>query len=536
MPGTPARPAKQAMSNFTRSSRSRSRSRSRGRSPGRKSKASPSRKAKQSPSPARKPRSSSKSRSSSKTRAAATPSTPTRQSARLAEKQTNGPEEVEKKPEMERKPSPARPAVATPVADKPVADKPVADSEFGGPVGAFFCIVLLPATVYVINIMCTEKSCTLAIPSIPKKLSNYFDSKAVMIGLGWFVFQVVLAVLPVGKVVSGQPVKGLQRLQYRCNGFIALMVSLVALGVGQAYFKVDLSTVHTLWLQLITTAIVFSVVLSLVLYIRARSAKPNALAFAASGNAIYDFWMGRELNPRIGSFDWKFFCELRPGLIGWVAINMCFLAEAYGSKSGWPNYPLIMVCGFQLLYVADALWSEEAILTTMDIIHEGFGFMLCFGDLAWVPFLYSLQPRFLLEHPQSLPWWALSAVALLNMIGFLIFRGSNSQKNMFRKNPYDPALAHLESMPTNVPGKRLLVSGWWGLCRHPNYLGDLIIGLAWSLPCGFSSLLPYFYPIYFFILLVHRAMRDDAMCRKKYGAHWDHYCERVKYVIIPYVY
>lgn len=28
--------------------------------------------------------------------------------------------------------------------------------------------------------------------------------------------------------------------------------------------------------------------------------------------------MGRELNPRIKDFDIKFFCEMRPGLIGWV--------------------------------------------------------------------------------------------------------------------------------------------------------------------------------------------------------------------------
>lgn len=33
-------------------------------------------------------------------------------------------------------------------------------------------------------------------------------------------------------------------------------------------------------------------------------------------------------------------------------------------------------------------------------------------------------------------------------------------------------------------GKNLLVSGWWGFVRHPNYLGDLIMALAWSLPCG----------------------------------------------------
>ena len=36
------------------------------------------------------------------------------------------------------------------------------------------------------------------------------------------------------------------------------------------------------------------------------------------GNLIYDFFLGRELNPRICSFDFKYFCELRPGLIGWV--------------------------------------------------------------------------------------------------------------------------------------------------------------------------------------------------------------------------
>lgn len=30
---------------------------------------------------------------------------------------------------------------------------------------------------------------------------------------------------------------------------------------------------------------------------------------------IYDFWMGRELNPRIGSLDLKEFCELYPGML-----------------------------------------------------------------------------------------------------------------------------------------------------------------------------------------------------------------------------
>lgn len=53
-------------------------------------------------------------------------------------------------------------------------------------------------------------------------------------------------------------------------------------------------------------------------------------------------------------------------------------------------------------YVADALWFEPAILTTMDITTEGFGFMLAFGDLVWVPFTYCLQPLYILHHPQVL--------------------------------------------------------------------------------------------------------------------------------------
>ena len=102
------------------------------------------------------------------------------------------------------------------------------------------------------------------------------------------------------------------------------------------------------------------------------------------------------------------------------------------------------------------------------------------------------------------------------MCGFIIFRCANSQKNAFRKNPNDPKLARkywflsvvfvlhkdfvspfvcsslkmsfcfcvdLKTIHTST-GKNLLVSGWWGFVRHPNYLGDLIMALAWSLPCG----------------------------------------------------
>lgn len=58
------------------------------------------------------------------------------------------------------------------------------------------------------------------------------------------------------------------------------------------------------------------------------------------------------------------------------------------------------VCLFHLIYVMDGLWYEPAILTTMDITTDGFGFMLAFGDIAWVPFTYSLQARYLADNPR----------------------------------------------------------------------------------------------------------------------------------------
>ena len=72
---------------------------------------------------------------------------------------------------------------------------------------------------------------------------------------------------------------------------------------------------------------------------------------------------------------------------------------------------------------------------------------------------------------------------LFTALGLFIFRGANGTKDKFRANPNDPSLAHLETLPT-ATGKKLLCSGFWGISRRPNYLGDLLMAAAWSLPCG----------------------------------------------------
>lgn len=75
-----------------------------------------------------------------------------------------------------------------------------------------------------------------------------------------------------------------------------------------------------------------------------------------------------------------------------------------------------------------------------------------------------------------------------------------------------------------------------GIARKINYTGDILIAIAWSLPCGFHYVMAFLYPIYLTILLLNRASRDDGRCREKYQKVWDQYCEKVKYIMIPYLY
>jgi len=49
----------------------------------------------------------------------------------------------------------------------------------------------------------------------------------------------------------------------------------------------------------------------------------------------------------------------------------------------------------------------------MDLMHDGFGFMLAFGDLVWVPFTYTLQAYYLVGHPNQLSLPAVAAIVTL---------------------------------------------------------------------------------------------------------------------------
>ena len=62
---------------------------------------------------------------------------------------------------------------------------------------------------------------------------------------------------------------------------------------------------------LLTTVNIFTYLFCFYLYWHGK--RFGKTAERITNNAIYDFWLGTALNPRIGSFDLKLFCEARPG-------------------------------------------------------------------------------------------------------------------------------------------------------------------------------------------------------------------------------
>lgn len=53
----------------------------------------------------------------------------------------------------------------------------------------------------------------------------------------------------------------------------------------------------------------------------------------------------------------------------------------------------------------------------MDVTQDGFGLMLAFGDLAWVPFTYTLQGRYLVEFGNELSWHWVAIIIALKLAG-----------------------------------------------------------------------------------------------------------------------
>ncbi len=371
----------------------------------------------------------------------------------------------------------------------------------------------------------------------------------------WLVFQIALYYLPdflhrvlpgyIGGVCKGAVSPAGNRPDYNINGLQAWLIShivflFLTLGIG----VFSASIIFDNWGELLWVVNIAGYALALFAFAKAYLFPTYPDDNKITGNIVYDFYMGIELHPRIRQFDFKLFFNGRPGIVAWTLINISFAAAQY-KLYGYVTNSMLIVNLLQGLYVVYFFWNEAWYLKTIDIAHDHFGWMLAWGDCVWLPYMYTLQGFYLVYNPVDLSLWQAALVLAIGLSGYAIFHTSNRQKELFRESQGKtliwgrPAKSiEAEYLAANGEKKKscLLISGWWGVARHFNYTGDLILSLAYSLACGFGSLLPYFYFFFLLTLLIHRSIRDEQRCSQKYGKSWQKYCQAVPYRLIPGVF
>jgi len=233
-----------------------------------------------------------------------------------------------------------------------------------------------------------------------------------------------------------------------------------------------------------------------------------------TGSVWYDLLMSIEFNPRIGKmFDFKLFFNGRPGIVAWTLITSSF-AAAQAEKIGYVTNSMLLVLALHTLHVVDFFWNEDWYLRTIDIAHDHMGFYLAWGDLVWLPFMYTLQGQYLYHNPKDLPLPAVVGIAATGALGYYIFRATNHQKDLVRALDGEVEIRGKKAQfitATYVTAdgvchtSLLLCSGWWGLAHQINYFGDILISLAMCMCCGVSdhAFFGYFYVVWMFVLLNH---------------------------------
>ncbi|PSK34842.1 hypothetical protein B9Z65_1425 [Elsinoe australis] len=366
----------------------------------------------------------------------------------------------------------------------------------------------------------------------------------------FLVGQGVMYLYMPGVYSKGKPLphEGGKQLEYYCSAVYSFYATIVMAFVLHYTGLFKLYTLIDEFGPLMSVAIISGFGVSLVAYV---SALYRGKQHRMTGHHIYDFFMGAELNPRMfGWLDFKMFFEVR---LPWYILFLLTLGtaarqlERYGYVSGEVGFLLMA----HWLYANACSKGEEMIVTTWDMYYEKWGFMLIFWNLAGVPLSYCHCTIYLANHDPSEyshSWPILIWFYTSYLFAYWVWDTGNSQKNYFRaqergysvdRNTFPQLPWKFVTNPKKIEtqtGDSLLCDGWYGFARKPHYTADTYFAICWGLITGFNSPFPWFYSVFFTLMIAHRATRDIQRCKEKYGESWKEYERRVPYLFIPYVF
>lgn len=319
-------------------------------------------------------------------------------------------------------------------------------------------------------------------------------------------------------------------LRYRLNGLWVLVATLAIWAFACSRGAIPWDLFYTERWAMAVGACGVGLVFTFAIVLSAPSVTPSLFA---------DLYLGRLENPRWGGghVDAKMYLYL----VGAVLLELNVLSFAAHHIALYPNAPsigVLLYAGLFTFFVADYLAFEKVHLYTYDLFAERVGFKLGWGCLVFYPFFYVVGLWAVADRPSpQTPLPLLVAYAVVFACGWVLSRGANLQKFLFKTRPDAKLLGIVAPRTISSGGKQLLSSGFWRVSRHVNYLGEILMAFGLTLSLGYPAALgPWLYPLYYVALLVPRERDDDRRCRAKYGPLWDQYCREVPYRIIPGVY
>lgn len=364
---------------------------------------------------------------------------------------------------------------------------------------------------------------------------------AVAIIVGWVVVQgVLLAVLPGRRFEGPVTPSGVQPV-YRLNGVAAWVVTHgVLFGVLWPLDILDPGALYHHFGSVLMTLTLGAFAFCMFLYWKGRRF-PSSPDAVHTGNLLFDFFQGIELHPRLGGVNLKQLINCRVSMMGWTVMACCFAVTQYQqtgavSSSMWASVAVLVI------YLFKFFWWEGGYFHSLDIMHDRFGYYICWGVLVWVPAVYVLPQFWLVGHP--IDWHPLLAGAMVafGALSILVNYQADAQRRRVRDTRGEttvwgkpPEVIRARYTPEDGVEREslLLVSGWWGVARHFHYVPELALAAAWIVPAGFGYFLPWFYWFFLLILLTDRALRDEKRCARKYGPYWDEYTRRVRWRMVP---
>lgn len=165
------------------------------------------------------------------------------------------------------------------------------------------------------------------LPSSTDDLMNLlFDKTCWTVYLLWFFILVAFDFILPGKSLNGVTLRDGTSLNYKINGLSMslLLVTLLSARLIHLdnYYLPELDFIYSNQAQLIMVCFLFSFILAVICYIMSfiPLVKPNGLntrdrILSINGNTynpFYDWFIGRELNPRIGSWILNYFVNYVP--------------------------------------------------------------------------------------------------------------------------------------------------------------------------------------------------------------------------------